>query len=100
QRFLRRTEGVRDPGLLCARHTYSESRISTMLSSETGAPLRRYIIVRKIIYAQNLLREGCTVEQASSGAGFNDYCNFISTFKYVAGLSPRQWQRQLTTREE
>lgn len=87
-------------GMLAAQYAYSESRISTMFSSEMGVPLRRYIIVRKIIYAQNLLREGCTVEQACSGAGFNDYCNFIRTFKNVAGLSPRQWQWQLTTREE
>lgn len=87
-------------GMLAAQYAYSESRISTMFSREMGVPLRRYIIVRKIIYAQNLLREGCTVEQACSGAGFNDYCNFIRTFKNVVGLSPRQWQRQLSTKEE
>lgn len=79
---------------------YSKSHISTTFSHEMGIPIRRYILVKKILYAKTLLAQGHTVEYVCANSGFNDYCNFIRTFKSIVGIAPKQWQSQMKEKEK
>ena len=85
---------------LAAEFRYSKSHISMLFSKEMGIPLHRYVLVRKILYAKKLLMEGQSVESVCANSGFDDYCNFIRTFKSIVGTAPKQWQSRLKEKEK
>ncbi len=60
-------------------HTFKEN---------TGTTIYQYIIVRRVSLAKKLLLSGKTVTEACHESGFNDYSNFIRTFKNETGISP------------
>lgn len=60
-------------------HTFKEN---------TGTTIYQYIIVRRIALAKKLLLSGKSVTEACHESGFNDYSNFIRTFKKETGVSP------------
>lgn len=70
----------------------SESYLSTQFKHHTGLTLRTYLLYRKINFAKRLLQEGASVTDACYRSGFNDYANFIRSFKKVTGVSPGKYQ--------
>ena len=76
------------------RFSYSECYLSDLFSKQLCVPLKHYIISKKIALAKQLLENGCTVSQTCELSGFNDYCNFIHTFKRYTGHSPLKWKKQ------
>ncbi|MBQ3028199.1 MAG: AraC family transcriptional regulator, partial [Lachnospiraceae bacterium] len=42
--------------------------------------------------AKALLQEGASVTEACYRSGFNDYANFIRSFKKVTGVSPGKYR--------
>lgn len=70
----------------------SGSYLSSQFKEHTGLTLRAYVLDRKINYAKNLLQQGATVTEACYGSGFNDYANFIRSFKKVTGMSPGKYR--------
>ena len=55
----------------------------------------RYILVRRVALAKSLLAQGYTVAETCHLSGFNDYSNFIRTFKKVTGATPGKFRRPL-----
>lgn len=66
----------------------NENHLCTIFKAETGMTINRYIILRKIAEAKRLLYYGLSVKEACARSGFNDYSNFIRTFKKIEGTSP------------
>lgn len=66
----------------------SENYLSAQFKHHTGLTLRAYLLDRKINSAKLLLQEGATVTEACYRSGFNDYANFIRSFKKHIGVSP------------
>ena len=62
--------------------------LSHLFKQQTGNTLYHYILIKKTAAAKQLLTEGKTVTEACYLSGFNDYNNFIRTFKKIAGISP------------
>ena len=60
----------------------------------SDSTIHEHILFKRINKAKQLLREGSTVTDTCQLAGFNDYSNFIRTFKKAVGLPPRQYQSQ------
>lgn len=58
--------------------------------NQTGYTLHGYIRQKRLITAGLLLKQGKSVTQACLECGFNDYSNFIRSFKELYGLSPKQ----------
>lgn len=59
----------------------------------TGLTLREYLLERKIVCAKTLLKNGASVTEACFSSGFNDYANFIRSFKKKEGISPGKYGR-------
>ncbi len=64
------------------------SYLSTLFKEEYGITLEHYLIIRKIAEAKKYLYMGVPVSKACELSGFNDYSNFIRTFKKFEGCSP------------
>lgn len=57
----------------------------------TGLTLREYLLERKLVNAKMLLKNGASVTEACFSSGFNDYANFIRSFKKKEGISPGKY---------
>ncbi len=66
----------------------SKYHLSHVFKKNTGTTIYQYVLVKRIALSKTLLREGRSVTEACHGSGFNDYANFIRTFKNVTGMSP------------
>lgn len=73
---------------------YFQSRyLSKMFKEYTGLTLKTYILDQRIALAKKLLCEGYNVSEVCDKVGFNDYANFLRTFKNYAGTSPGKYAR-------
>ncbi len=72
----------------------NEDYLNKVFKAETGITLNNYIILRKIAEAKKLLYLGHSVKETCVLAGFNDYANFIRTFKRIEGCSPGSFEIQ------
>lgn len=66
----------------------SKYHLSHTFRKHTGTTIYQYLLVKRIALAKKLLIEGKSVTEACQESGFNDYANFIRTFKNVTGISP------------
>ena len=67
--------------------------LSHLFKSETESTIYQYILVKRAALAKTLLSQGHTVSEACHLSGFNDYSNFIRSFKQVTGYTPGQFKR-------
>ncbi len=72
----------------------NEDYLNKIFKAETGITLNNYIILRKIAEAKKLLYLGHSVKETCVLSGFNDYANFIRTFKRIEGCSPGSFEIQ------
>lgn len=68
--------------------SFNSRYISRQFKKYTGISLKSYILEKKIIFAKSLLSHGASVTEACYNSGFNDYSNFIRTFKLYTGTTP------------
>lgn len=57
----------------------------------TGMSIYQYILARRIILAQQMIRQGVKPRQACEQCGFADYTSFYRAFKARTGKSPTQY---------
>ncbi|WP_077612535.1 AraC family transcriptional regulator [Clostridium sp. Marseille-P2415] len=67
--------------------------LSHLFKSETESSIFQYIVVKRVALAKELLSQGHTVSEACHLSGFNDYSNFIRTFRQTTGYTPGQFKR-------
>lgn len=67
--------------------------LSHLFKKETESSIFQYILVKRIALSKELLSQGYTVTEACQQAGFNDYSNFIRSFKKITGYSPGQFKK-------
>ncbi|MDO4296570.1 MAG: AraC family transcriptional regulator [bacterium] len=68
--------------------------LSHLFKSETGSSIFQYILVKRIALAKELLTKGYTVTESCHIAGFNDYSNFIRSFRQITGYTPGQFKKE------
>lgn len=72
---------------------YSTNYISTQFKLHTGLSIRQYILDKRVETAKKYLQEGRNVSEACSLSGFNDYANFLRSFKKKAKISPGEYRK-------
>lgn len=72
----------------------NRSYLCRLFKKHTGSTIHEHILFKRITRAKALLREGHNVTDTCQQSGFNDYSNFIRTFKKTVGIPPRQYQLQ------
>lgn len=76
------------------RFFINRSYLSRLCRRYLGISLHRYIILRRITKAKELLKAGKSAMEACKDSGFNDYSNFRKMFKKVTNLSPSAYVKR------
>lgn len=78
---------------LSKRFYFHGRYIGRLFREYTGITIRTYIIDKRVSLAKKLLEEDCKVSEACCRSGFNDYANFLRSFKKYAGVSPGKYKK-------
>lgn len=65
--------------------------LSHAFSREVGVSIYRYIMLRRLLMARQLLAAGESAKQVCRNCGFSDYTSFYRAFKSEYGISPREF---------
>lgn len=68
----------------------SKYHLSHEFSKATGTGVYRYILLKRLISARELLLQGVQAGQVAALCGFKDYTSFFKAFKAEYGISPRE----------
>jgi len=75
-----------------AEHFFlSESYICRIFKLATGTTINKYITARRISIAKSMLSNGLSINDVYIQCGFNDYSNFLKSFKKAVGVSPKKY---------
>ncbi len=75
-----------------AEHFFiSKYHLSHTFSREVGVSVYRYVLLRRLLVARQLLTAGEPAGQVCRNSGFSDYTSFYRAFKSEYGISPREF---------
>lgn len=74
---------------LAARFYVSKYHLSHEFSRVVGTSVYRYITLKRLLIARQLLAEGGSPGSVCTACGFQDYTNFYRAFKTQYGISPK-----------
>ena len=69
----------------------SKYYLSHAFTKEVGVSVYRYIMMRRLLMARQLLLAGESAGQVCRNCGFSDYTSFYRAFKSEYGISPREF---------
>ena len=69
--------------------------LSHIFREATESTIFQYILIKRIALAKHYLAMGKSVTEACHLSGFNDYCNFIRSFKNVTGSTPGAYRKKM-----
>ncbi|MBO5200579.1 MAG: helix-turn-helix transcriptional regulator [Clostridia bacterium] len=81
--------------MLAERFHFSKYYLSHLFKEYVGISPGDYLIVRRLYVANNLIRGGVSVKEASLTVGFNNYSNFFRLYKKYFKITPQQFKEQL-----
>lgn len=76
---------------LATQFFVSKYHLSHTFSREVGVSIYRYILLRRLMLARQLMASGESAGQACKTCGFSDYTGFYRAFKSEYGISPREF---------
>ena len=74
---------------LAERFYVSKYHLSHAFSRSVGTGVYRYILLKRLQHARQMLLEGRSPGEACRESGFQDYANFYRSFRSVYGISPQ-----------
>lgn len=81
---------------LIAKNAYiSVNQLCRLFNQYCSTTATKYIIGKRITEAKKLLSDGKSVTETAFACGFNDYANFIRTFKNMVGVPPGKYKHIL-----
>lgn len=70
----------------------NSDHLNRVFKMKMGITVKRYLVLRKLAEAQKYLCMGKSVKEACYLSGFNDYSNFLRTFKRYLGYTPGKFE--------
>ena len=68
----------------------SKYHLSHEFSREVGISVYKYIMLKRLVMARQLLTQGVTPSEVCTRCGFGDYTSFFRAFKTEYGINPRE----------
>ena len=87
-RIVEKNKGNISVSDIASQMFLNDDYITRLFKDETGLTLNNYLITRRLAEAKRHLYLGKSVKEACFLSGFNDYSNFIRTFKKFEGYCP------------
>ena len=81
---------------LAARFFTSRYYLMHKFKSQTGYSIHSYILKKRLIMSNSLIKKGKSVTEAALECGFNDYSNYLRAFTAMFGLSPKKYHKAVT----
>lgn len=72
----------------------SRFRLEHLFKLNVGVSLWDYVILRRLIYFDELVQEGTGAKEAAQRAGFNNYSNFYRLYKKHMGITPAESKKR------
>lgn len=85
-----------DTDELAAKFYMSKYHMMHKFKQITDMSLHQYILVKRIILAKAMLKEGGNANEVALKCGFSDYSCFYKAFKKNVGVSPREYVQGLS----
>lgn len=76
---------------IAERFYVSKYHLSHQFSKETGVSVYRYIMLKRLLVAKQMLLAGAAAGDVCYSCGFRDYAGFYRAFKSEYGISPREF---------
>lgn len=86
--------------MLAEKFFISKFHLSRMFKEHANLSIHQYIIIKRIIYAQQMIREGTSLDEAARNSGFNDYAGFYRAFVKHTGVTPSAFAKSGHSRAE
>lgn len=80
---------------LAARFYMSKYHLMHKFKSQTGYTIHSYILQKRLIMANTLIKAGGSMTEACTECGFGDYSSFVRAFKKMYGLSPKRHHKMV-----
>lgn len=74
---------------LASRFFLNRYHLMHKFKQQTGYSVHSYILQKRLIKADTLIKTGIPAAQACEQSGFNDYSSFVRAFKKMFGTSPK-----------
>ena len=71
----------------------TQEYLSRRFSKEVSISLSRYLTMKRIEYAKQLLRKGESLDSICEKCGWNDYSYFIYSFRKETGVTPAKYAK-------
>lgn len=84
---------------LAAAVYLSKYHLMRRFKQQTGYTIHQYILQKRLMLANKLIREGHSLMAAAERSGFQEYSTFIRAFKRAFGMSPRAYHTAVAKRE-
>lgn len=68
----------------------SKSQINRIFKENTGSSVGRYVAIKRLLLARQLIRSGESVSAAAAKCGYCDYSSFYRAYKNQFGMSPQK----------
>lgn len=76
-----------------AKNSYlSVTQLCRIFKNYCSTTVMKYLTSKRIAAAKKMLADGKSVTDVAFACGFNDYANFIRTFKNIVGTSPGKYK--------
>ena len=83
---------IRNLDYFTANYYISQSTLNRLFKTHLNTTPKLYLEMKKLAYSRKLLREGRSVNEACTEAGFADTSNYIRLFKLRFSLTPREYK--------
>ena len=72
---------------------FSASYIHQLFKKHLNLTPHKYLTMKKMALAKELLTNGASISEACFRSGFDDYANFITSFKKHFGVTPKKHKK-------
>ena len=79
--------------LLSSKFYVSKYYLMHKFKKQTGYTIHSYILQKRLIMSNLLIKRGKSITDACMQSGFGDYSNFIRAFKKMFGVSPKKYYK-------